>query len=104
MSLALRGLEELYPFESNYLTMNGRRLHYVDEGSGPVLLMLHGNPTWSFYYRELIKGLRDGYRVVALDHMGCGLSDKPQDYPYTLATHIENLTTLIDHLKPAGIT
>ncbi len=66
--------------------------------------MLHGNPTWSFYYRDLIKGLRDGFRVVAPDHMGCGLSDKPQNYPYTLATHIANLRALIDHLKLTDIT
>ncbi len=104
MSLVLRGLEALYPFESNYLTVEGRRLHFVDEGAGPVVLMLHGNPTWSFYYRDLIKGLRDGFRVVAPDHMGCGLSDKPQDYPYTLATHIANLATLIDHLGLTDIT
>ncbi|MCH9033168.1 MAG: alpha/beta fold hydrolase [Planctomycetes bacterium] len=104
MSLVLRDLKSLYPFKSNYLTVEGRRLHYVDEGAGPVVLMLHGNPTWSFYYRDLIKGLRDGYRVVAPDHMGCGLSDKPQDYPYTLATHIANLATLIDHLELADIT
>lgn len=66
--------------------------------------MLHGNPTWSFYYRDLILGLRDRYRVIAPDHMGCGLSDKPQDYPYTLATHIDNVERLIDHLGLADFT
>jgi haloalkane dehalogenase len=79
-------------------------MHYVDEGQGPVVLLLHGNPTWSFYYRELIKGLRDNYRVIAVDHVGCGLSDKPRSYPYTLATHIENLTRLIDHLGLDSVT
>ena len=63
-------------------------MHYLDEGEGPPILMLHGNPTWSFYYRELVKGLRDRYRVVVPDHIGCGLSDKPANYPYTLSTHI----------------
>lgn len=66
--------------------------------------MLHGNPTWSFYYRNLIPFFSKKYRVIAPDHIGCGLSDKPQHYPYTLATHIKNLTALIDHLKLRNIT
>ena len=61
----LNPLGELYPFTSHYLDIGGQRLHYVDEGHGPAVVMLHGNPTWSFYYRDLIKGLRDRYRVVA---------------------------------------
>jgi len=97
-------LGELYPFDSHYLDVGGMRMHYVDEGSGPAVVMLHGNPTWSFFYRELIKGLRDRYRVIAPDHIGCGLSDKPQDYPYTLATHIDNLSRLLDHLKIEDVT
>jgi haloalkane dehalogenase len=80
------------------------RMHYVDEGQGSPIVLLHGNPTWSFYYRELIKSLRDTHRVIAPDHIGCGLSDKPQDYPYTLATHIENLARLIDTLQLSDIT
>lgn len=79
-------------------------MHYLDEGDGPPLLMLHGNPTWSFYYRDLIKGLRDRYRIIACDHMGCGLSDKPQDYPYTLSTHIANVERLVDHLRLGDVT
>ena len=94
----LRSLGDQYPFESHFLEVNGGRMHYVDEGTGPPIILLHGNPTWSFYYRNLIKGLRDRYRVIAPDHMGCGMSDKPRQYPYTLATHIENLTRLIEHL------
>lgn len=94
----LRSLGDEYPFESHFLEVDGGRMHYVDEGTGPPILLLHGNPTWSFYYRNLIKGLRDRYRVIAPDHMGCGMSDKPRQYPYTLATHIENLTRLIEHL------
>lgn len=74
-------------------------MHYVDEGDGPVLVLCHGNPTWSFYFRNIIRGLRDRFRVIAMDHIGCGLSDKPQDYPYTLATHIRNLGLLLDHLE-----
>ena len=76
-----------------------QRMHYLDEGQGDrVLLMVHGNPTWSFYWRRLVEAFRPSYRVVAVDHVGCGLSDKPQDYPYTLARHIDNLTSLIQQL------
>lgn len=89
----------LYPFRPNYLSLNGVRMHYVDEGHGPAVILLHGNPTWSFYFRDLILGLRDRYRVIAPDHVGCGLSDKPLPYAYALATHIENLARLIDHLR-----
>lgn len=60
--------------------------------------MVHGNPTWSYYFRHLISRLRKHHRVIALDHMGCGLSDKPVDYPYRLSQHIENLEQLLDHL------
>ena len=66
--------------------------------------MLHGNPTWSFYYRSLIAGFRKTHRVIAPDHMGCGLSDKPQDYPYTLEQHITNLEALLDSLKLERMT
>ena len=91
---------ELYPFESHWLSLAGGRLHYLDEGprDAPVLVMLHGNPTWSFYYRSLILSLRDRYRIIAPDHMGCGFSDKPQDYAYTLKQHIDNLEILLGRL------
>ncbi len=75
------------------------KMHYIDEGSGPVVLMLHGNPTWSFYYRNLVLRLSAaGYRCIVPDHVGCGLSDKPQDYPYTLKRRIEDVERLLDHL------
>jgi haloalkane dehalogenase len=78
----------------------GLRLHYIDEGAGEPVVMLHGNPTWSFYYRNLIDGLRDSYRVIAPDHIGCGLSDKPDDaqYDYTLARRVDDLEALLDFL------
>jgi len=79
-------------------------MHYVDEGNGPPIVMLHGNPTWSFYYRELIKDLKSDYRVIAPDHVGCGLSEKPRRYPYTLATHIDNLDKLLLHLDVKDVT
>lgn len=88
-----------YPFQSNYLSIRGGKLHYIDEGDGPVIVMVHGNPTWSYYFRKLISLLAVNHRVVAIDHMGCGLSDKPQEYHYTLGQHIENLDTLINHLQ-----
>lgn len=94
----------LYPFESRELRIDGLRYHYVDEGTGEVLLLVHGNPTWSFYWRRVIAALRDRYRVIAVDHMGCGLSDKPQRYPYRLATHIANLRQLIAELDLRDVT
>lgn len=96
----------LYPFSSHWLDLDGLRYHYLDEGprDAPPILMLHGNPTWSFYYRTLIPGLSSRYRVIAPDHIGCGLSDKPQDYDYTLANHIGNVEALIDALRLKNIT
>lgn len=99
----------LYPFQSHYLDLPlksltsasvvvSHRLHYIDAGKGRPLLMVHGNPSWSFLYRNLILGLKNHYRCIAPDHIGCGLSDKPQDYPYTVGQHIENLKSLIEHL------
>ena len=82
---------DLYPFTSRYFSLGPHRLHYVNEGSGQPLLFVHGNPTWSFYWRNLIIGLRDDWRCIAVDHLGCGLSDKPQDYNYTLAQRIDDL-------------
>lgn len=98
-------MTELYPFSSHTLQLEKLRYHYLDEGAGnEPLLMLHGNPSWSFYYRNLILGLKDSYRCVVPDHMGMGKSDKPQDYPYTLSQHIDNLEKLVDHLKLDNIT
>ncbi|MEN8190289.1 MAG: alpha/beta fold hydrolase [Thermodesulfobacteriota bacterium] len=88
-----------YPFQSNFITVDSHRLHYVDQGVGPVVIMAHGNPTWSYYYRNLISLLSKSHRVIALDHLGCGLSDKPQDYSYTLKNHISNLESLVDQLS-----
>lgn len=99
---------ELYPFHSNFLGLNGHNLHYVDEGqntnSGETMLMVHGNPTWSLYYRHLIQAFKEHFRCVAIDHMGCGFSDKPQDYPYQLETHIQNLIQLVKFLGLKNIT
>jgi haloalkane dehalogenase len=58
---------ELFPFQSRFVNIDGHTVHYVDEGSGPTLLLLHGNPTWSFVYRDVIRTLRDEFRCIALD-------------------------------------
>lgn len=81
-------------------------MHYIDEGpekaaSGgdsdqTTILAVHGNPTWSFYYRSLASRFRADSRVLAIDHIGCGWSDKPQSYPYTLSQHTANLVRFID--------
>ncbi len=89
----------IYPFKSHFMTIEEHQYHFVDEGQGEVIIMLHGNPTWSFYYRNLIKLLKNNYRVIVPDHMGCGLSDKPKDYTYNLETHISNVLQLISFLK-----
>ncbi len=91
--------QTLYPFRSNYLKIGENKYHFINEGVGETILMLHGNPTWSFYYRNLAKILRRNYQVVVPDHMGCGLSDKPQNYEYTLENHIFNVLSLIKELK-----
>jgi len=91
---------ELYPFEDHFLDLDGLDYHYLDEGSGDPVVAVHGNPTWSFYYRDLVRELRDSYRVVVPDHIGCGLSDKPGDdvYDYTLNRRIEDFSRLMDEL------
>lgn len=90
-----------YPFGSNTFELsNGATMHFLDEGRGPVVLMLHGNPTWSFYYRNVIRYLSArGYRCIVPDHIGCGLSDKPQDYSYTLRQRIDDVAELVEYLN-----
>lgn len=89
-----------YPFASHFLDRRGLKLHYLDEGAGDPVVMAHGNPTWSYYYRNLVAALRDRFRCVVPDHMGCGLSDKPQppQYDYSLDSRVADLTALLDHL------
>jgi haloalkane dehalogenase len=99
--------KHLYPFKSHSMDLMGLKYHYVDEGNGEPVVMVHGNPTWSFYYRELIKSLSGRYRTIAPDHIGCGLSDMPppSQYNYTLQTRIDDLDQLIGTLTgPQKIT
>ncbi|MBN1641622.1 MAG: alpha/beta fold hydrolase [Anaerolineae bacterium] len=97
---------DLYPFASHWLDLDGVRYHYLDEGpaDAPPVLMLHGNPTWSFYYRTLIPAISRDHRVIVPDHVGCGLSDKPQEYDYCLEQHIRNVERLAAALDLRQIT
>ena len=90
-----------YPFKSNFLELNKLQYHYLDEGQGDPVVMVHGNPSWSFYYRNLAKQLRNRYRVIVPDHLGCGLSDKPVDsqYSFTLKQRVDDLEALLEHLS-----
>jgi haloalkane dehalogenase len=93
-------LRRLYPFEPKRFETGAGAMSYLDEGRGDeAVVMVHGNPTWSFFYRNVVLALRGTVRCIAPDHLGCGLSDKPQDYDYTLPNHIRNLTALLDSLK-----
>jgi len=98
-------IKTLYPWSGQWLDVDGGRLHYLDEGSqaAPVMLAVHGNPTWSFYWRALVEEFAAEYRVVVPDHIGCGLSDKPQDWPYQLDGHIRNLELLVQKLDLRNI-
>ncbi len=92
-------LSELYPFTPRRFPTPQGGLSYLDEGQGDeAVLMVHGNPTWSFFYRNIVLALRGRYRCIVPDHLGCGLSDKPQDWTYRLPDHIGNLAALIDSL------
>lgn len=96
-----------YPFESHYLSLPAGRLHYVDEGprtSEQTIVCIHGNPTWSFYYRSIVAGFRAEHRCLAVDHLGCGLSDKPQAFDYCLANHTSNLVNWLDALDLKNVT
>ncbi len=104
MTIPTERFKDEYPFQSYFLDLDGVNYHFLDEGEGSPILMLHGNPTWSFYYRKLVLGLRDAYRCIVPDHIGCGLSDKPQDYPYTLEQHISNVRRLVETLRLTNLT
>ena len=102
--IELSTLRNLYPFKSHFFKMKELKYHYVDEGEGETIVMIHGNPSWSFMYRDLIKPLSKKYRVIAPDHLGFGLSDKPQNFPYRLETHIDNLEAFLLSLNLKKIT
>lgn len=90
-----------YKFPAYFTDVGGHRLHYLDEGSGAPVVMVHGNPNWVYYWRKLIPSLSDRYRCLAIDHIGCGRSDKPDDahYEYSLRQRIEDFTAWLDQLN-----
>ena len=93
-------VRHLYPFESHYVEINGLNYHFLDQGEGDPVVMLHGNPTWSFYFRSLVKALSSQFRTIVPDHIGCGLSDKPDidQYDYRLKSRVDDLENLLDTL------
>ena len=96
---------DLYPFEGRRFDRGGGiRMHFLDEGQGPPVVLLHGNPSWSFLWRDLVKDLRRDHRCVAPDHVGCGLSDAPGagDYGYALGDRIADVDALLRHLGIGG--
>ncbi len=99
-----KGFEDLYPFQSHFMKINGHHLHYIDEGRGRNVLMIHGNPTWSFYFRKPIQYLSPQYRTIVPDHIGCGFSDKPgaDEYEYTLERRVKDLDYFVKSLELNG--
>ncbi|GJF12019.1 haloalkane dehalogenase 2 [Mycolicibacterium cyprinidarum] len=93
---------DLYPFTSRWFDSSNGRVHYIDEGSGPPIVFCHGNPTWSFLYRNIITGLRDQFRCIAPDYLGFGLSDRPSGYGYTVEEHAQIVGELVDSLGLDG--
>jgi haloalkane dehalogenase len=93
-----------YPFEKRRAELGGCGMNYLDEGKGELVLMVHGNPSWSFYFRELVKALRGTNRCLVPDHVGMGLSDRPGEdrYRYTLKSRIDDLEKLVERAAPAG--
>lgn len=96
--------DTLFPFASRFLEIDGHRVHYVDEGDGPTLLLLHGNPTWSFVYRDVILRLRDRFRCIALDYPGFGLSDAAPGYRYLPEEHAGVVAAFVERLGLGGVT
>ena len=90
--------DDLFPFESRFLELDAARVHHIDEGDGPPLLMLHGNPTWSFLYRHIVNGLKDRFRCVALDYPGFGLSTARRGYGYSIAEHVAVVEQVVERL------
>lgn len=99
----MRFPRELFPFQSHFFDLGAYRLHFIDEGCGPVILMLHSCPLWSFEYRDFILDLRKKYRVIAIDQLGFGLSDKPEDADFRLEAHADHLDRFCSELELENI-
>ncbi len=89
-----------YPFASRFYLTDAGQMHYIDEGKGSPVVMVHGNPTWSYYYRNLVRNLSATHRCIVPDHIGCGVSDKPQPpkYGYSLQERVTDFTNLMNYL------
>jgi pimeloyl-ACP methyl ester carboxylesterase len=99
------GIVGEYPFDHHFIESPMGAMHYIDEGSGDPVLAIHGNPSWSFLYRKFITELSESNRVIAPDHIGFGLSDKPQrEQDYTLEKHIANIELLLTQLDLKNVT
>lgn len=96
--------DDLFPFESRFIDIDGHTVHYVDEGEGPILLLLHGNPTWSFLFRDAISALRSEFRCIALDYPGFGLSTAKPGYRYLPEEHAEIVSGFVEALGLKGVT
>jgi pimeloyl-ACP methyl ester carboxylesterase len=95
---------DLFPFESKWITIDEHEIHYIDEGQGEIILFAHGTPEWSFGYRDLIKDLKKNFRCIAVDMVGFGLSEKPQDTDYTCVAHAKRLEKFINILDLKNIS
>ncbi len=95
---------KLFPFASRFIDIDGHRLHYVDEGQGPVLLFLHANPLWSFTYRYAIQALKTGFRCIAVDYPGFGLSTARADYKSSLPNNSALIEQFIQTLQLENVT
>ncbi|NDV62983.1 alpha/beta fold hydrolase [Puniceicoccales bacterium CK1056] len=95
-------LQVQYPFDCHAFDTSAGKLNYIDAGAGTPVVMLHGNPTWSFFYRNLVLALRETNRCLVPDHLGCGLSDKPQVADYSLSAHVERTVAWIESLELDG--
>ncbi|MHA1311369.1 MAG: alpha/beta fold hydrolase [Candidatus Helarchaeota archaeon] len=93
-----------FPFKPHFKKINGFDMHYIDEGNGEPIVLLHGEPTWGYLYRKFIPPLSKKNRIIVPDHMGFGKSDVPHDKPYRLAQHIDNLSKLLTKLNLKNIT
>ncbi|RED45274.1 haloalkane dehalogenase [Winogradskyella eximia] len=94
----------LYPFENKYIQLDAGKMHYVDEGKGDVILFIHGTPAWSFLYRDYVSSLSEQYRCIAIDHIGFGLSEKPNNFDGRPESHSNNLNSFIEKLNLTAIT
>ena len=102
MSIHFTPDPQLYPFQSRWFESSRGRMHYIDEGDGPPLLLCHGNPTWSFLYRDIVVALRDRFRCIAPDYLGFGLSERPSEFGYTIEEHARAVGEFVDHLTRRG--